>query len=238
MGDAANGRNGERHMIPARLSALWVTLALACCAVALAGGYVLSKPFEHGCAERACQELVRWLDLDQEANLPTWFSTTLWLFAGAIAGAVGAEESKWRWHWFALAALCGFMSLDEASQFHEIFGTMLGDQVSANRFLFYNWIFYGLAMVLAAGAVFLPFLRAIPRSTALRFVLAGAVFVSGAVGLEMIGAASKTGAISLVQGRLWIAQVAVEESLEMAGVILLIRALLLYQKERGRAAIV
>ena len=238
MSDAANSRHGERDMIPARLSALWVTLALACCAVALTGGYVLSKPVEHVCADRACQELVRWLDLDQEANLPTWFSSTLWLVAGAIAGVVGAGESKWRWHWFALGALCAFMSLDEASQFHEIFGTMLGDQVSANRFLFYNWIFYGLAVVLAAGAAFLPFLRAIPRSTALRFVLAGAVFVSGAVGLEMIGAASKTGAISLVHGRLWIAQVAVEESLEMAGVILLVRALLLYQNERGKAEIV
>ena len=59
------------------------------------------------------------------------------------------------------------------------------------------------------------------------------VFVAGAIGVEMVGAASKAGTISLVQGRVWLLQVAVEEGLEKSGVVLLIRALLLHLEGEG-----
>lgn len=178
-----------------------------------------------GCAH--CAEIETYLHLDREANLPSWFSSSLWFLAGGAAAAIAVTAREMVWHWRGLVALCLFLSLDEASMFHETFGEMLGSAVSAGDVLHYNWLFYGIAAVLVVGAAFVPFLRALPRGTAIRIVLAGAIFVSGAIGAEFLGGASRAGAIDLIQGRaLWGLQLMTEEFLEMLGIIMLIHALL------------
>ncbi len=185
-----------------------------------------------------CPEIEVFVHLDGEANLPSWFSSTLWLVAAALAGAVAASRAAGPTglgrSWWGLAALCAFLSLDEAAMVHERFGNRLGGAVSAGDVLYYNWLLYGIAAVAVAGLVFLPFLRALPRGTACRILLAGAVFLSGAIGVEMLGGASRAGAIDLIQGRLaWGLELMVEEFLEMAGIILLIHALLHHLSVQG-----
>ena len=72
---------------------------------------------------------------------------------------------------------------------------------------------------------FLPFLRALPARPAARFVVAGAVYVGSAVGLETVWLARW-----LADGPAgdWVrlGQVALEEGGEMAGVALFVWALL------------
>lgn len=138
-----------------------------------------------GCA--ACDQIETCFHLDREANLPTWFSSSLWLFAGTLSALVAASAREGVWHRRGVAAPCVFLSLDEASMFHERFGSRLGGTVSAKEFLFYNWLLYGIGAVAVVGAFFVPFLRSLPRATALRIVLAAGLFVSGAIGAEMLG---------------------------------------------------
>ena len=73
------------------------------------------------------------------------------------------------------------MAFDEMLEFHE----QLSKLFSLEGVLHFSWIVPAGILVLALGAAYIPFLRALPRRIALRFVLAGAVYVGGAVGMEL-----------------------------------------------------
>ena len=84
------------------------------------------------------------------------------------------------------------------------------------------------AGVAVVGAAFVPFLLPLPRPTARRFLLAGAIYVTGAVGLEILGN-------DMVRERLrhtlqYCLSTTVEEGMEMIGVILFIHTLLHYMR--------
>ena len=94
----------------------------------------------------------------------------------------------------------------------------------------------GALGALAAGAFFLPFLRALPAKLAARFVLAGAVYVGSAVGLEMVAVAMQLGYKAKEGGGYdWptLGLVALEEGGEMAGVALFVWALLGHLRAAG-----
>ncbi|MCK0165938.1 hypothetical protein MWU52_00085 [Jannaschia sp. S6380] len=205
----------------------------------IVASYLVVEWLDGECQEGPCAAVSRFFDLDGEANLPAWFSSMIWLGAGALAALLShsdvPDRRRWRLHWIGIAVISVFLSLDEAALFHERFGSTLGGLVGAERVLFYNWIFYGLAMVALVALIYLPFLLRIDRGTALRMILAGIVFVSGSLGLEMLGAASRVGAISLIEGRMWLVEITLEETLEMLGVILFIHALLFEFQRGGRA---
>ena len=95
-----------------------------------------------------------------------------------------------------------------------------------------TWVVAGALGALAAGVFFLPFLRALPARLAARFVLAGAVYVGSAVGLETV--ATQLG-YHAADGYGWatLGLVALEEGGEMAGVALFIWALLDHLRAAG-----
>ena len=99
--------------------------------------------------------------------------------------------------------------------------------VSGSGFLYYAWVLpYGILVALFL-AVYAGFVRRLPAATRRLFLLAGALYVSGALGFELVEGlyASRAG------GRLFAALITVEECLEMLGVVLFIYALLSYLKE-------
>jgi hypothetical protein len=86
-----------------------------------------------------------------------------------------------------------FLAVDEAAQFHEQlsrFGPHLGgDLAFVNE---RSWVvFYGLLALLVAVA-FLPFLLRLDARNAILIVLAGALYVASAAGLEEVGAWLRT----------------------------------------------
>jgi hypothetical protein len=187
----------------------------------------LSSYFLGGCATAICGKLKEFVHLDREANLPSWISASLWLLAAMAALPIALGQRKDRRYWLGLAILFAFLSLDEAAMFHERFGDAFGAAFSGNDYLFYNWLLYGLVFIAAIGLIYLPFLWHLPRSTRRGLLVAGGVFVGGAIGVEMIGAAVITGAIEPDHlGIFWRLQLMAEEGLEMLGLTLLIRALL------------
>jgi hypothetical protein len=128
-----------------------------------------------------------------------------------------------------LAVIFLGLSADEVAVIHEITIAPLRTALGLGGLLWHAWVVLGAALVVLVGLIYLPFLARLPRATAVRIVMAGLVFVSGGIGLEMIG-----GAMIEAHGRTNLPYVLVmtcEEAAEMAGLILFIRALLLYVRD-------
>jgi hypothetical protein len=80
-----------------------------------------------------------------------------------------------------LAGLFFYLSLDEAIEIHEHLGGFFG----TGGVLYFDWVIPAGAAVLVLGAVYLPFLRRLPARTRARFLLAGALYVGGALLVEL-----------------------------------------------------
>ena len=154
------------------------------------------------------------LDLDEEESFGTWFSATILLYASILAFhaaglARAMDGSLYRW-WIALGLAFGMMSVDEVVGVHELLNTIYGDS---------PWTIVGFIVFIVTGLCFLPFLWHYRWRTSGLLVVAGTIYISGAVGLEHI---SGTDINSLQYNML----TGLEEGLEMAGIILAIYTLL------------
>jgi hypothetical protein len=112
--------------------------------------------------------------------------------------------------WFVLALGFCLMSVDEVVGLHEYINTAFEESM---------WAGLSLGLVAATGLGFLPFLWRYRWRTAGLFLLAGILFVGGAVGVERY---SGTDINSLEYNML----TGIEEGLEMSGVILAIYTVL------------
>jgi len=121
------------------------------------------------------------LSLSYEGNLPSWYASALPLAcAGLLAwSAAGEPHDRGRWRLLALG-FCA-IAVDEAVGFHE----QLSGTFDTSGVLHFDWVIPAGALVLALGLYFLGFLRRLSRETAARFVLAGAIYVTGAVLFEL-----------------------------------------------------
>ncbi|MFO0549174.1 MAG: hypothetical protein U0271_12355 [Polyangiaceae bacterium] len=174
---------------------------------------------------------VPYFSLSYEANFPTWYSSVLLLACAALlalaARAPRADTDPKGAPWWILAAGFTFMSLDEVMSLHELTGTL----VRAHGVLHFSWVIPALVLVGALGLYFIPFLKALPPKTRNRFVAAGAVYVFGAVGMELpLGYwVERYGDSGLGYGLID----ALEEALEILGAQLFLLALLDHVRARG-----
>jgi hypothetical protein len=177
--------------------------------------------------------LVTLFNVDAEHNIPTHFSMLLLLFAALLLAIITVlnrqrnmpHVSKW-----AILA-CGFlfMSFDEAATVHESLVApirpLLGDDGELG-FFYWSWVIPGIVLVLLLGVFFRRFLLDLPYKVRLRFLIAAVIYIGGAIGFELIG-----GRYIELHGdqNLMVSMIAtIEESLEMAGLIYFIWALLQY----------
>ena len=184
--------------------------------------------------------LVPLFNVDAEENLPSFFSVLLLLGAAALLAREAWHASPlgrrtW-WPWALLAAGFTWMAYDEAFSVHErliLPMRALLDGESRGIF-YYGWVAPGLVLVAAVGVVLLPFLRRLPGLTRRRFLLAGGIYLVGALGVEMLGGlrAARHGTLDWPYALI----VTTEEGLEMAGLIVFIRALLLHRRPEVVAA--
>jgi uncharacterized membrane protein YhaH (DUF805 family) len=173
-------------------------------------------------------ELARQFDVAEEGNLTSWASSLL-LLSAALLLAVAARTAKTagdrdaRWWWL----LCGvfvYLSLDESASLHELLIEPVGSATDASGLFHQAWIIVAVPVVVVLGLVLLGFLRRLPSTTRRRFLVAGAVFLAGAVGFEALGgAALDAGLTAHGVNRVL---VSMEETLENLGAALFIGALL------------
>ena len=182
--------------------------------------------------------VARVLDVDAEASLPTTFSVLLWAGLTAVLVVLAVlrrlSGQSWGAH-LALAAVAGLLTLDEGSSLHEELARITGQFVDGGSVPTFEWLLPGVVVVLAVGAVLLRLAREVAPSLRRRLVVAGVVFLAGAVGFEALSGffytvtpvpdlpqdlrGPQTPVYRVLNG--------LEEGLEMAGALLALRAGLL-----------
>ncbi len=169
-------------------------------------------------------------DLGHEPSLPAWFSSVILLLNGAVLLLIGrAKKLKaepFVIHWLALGIIFVALSIDEAVMFHEMIDKAISFAVTTSGFMLFPWVVVGGGFALAVFAAYLRFLFHLPERFAILFVASGALYVGGAVGMEVI-AAGVIDAFGVESIYHTVVQT-IEESLEMAGAILFFHALTEY----------
>lgn len=182
----------------------------------------------------------RLLNMSGEGNLPAWYSASLMLLAGALLAVIAIGKSAgrdpYRAHWWVLSAGFVYMAADEAASIHEMLNRLARVlPIQDEGALGYPWVVVGGSIVLVLAAFFLRFVTRLNPDIRWRVVLSGALFVGGAIGVEMVGA-RLADAQALYTDPLWeergdftsqyMIAVSIEETLELLGIIAFIDALL------------
>jgi hypothetical protein len=171
-------------------------------------------------------------DLSVESNLPTWFSViqlALSALALALVALVQRASDGDARRWWMLSLLFVYLSLDEATDLHGLWIRLVPNQSLLSERSGFDWVIPGVLIVLAVGAYFLPWLWRLPPRTRGLFVLAGALYVTGGLGLEAVGA--------FVADETWrnpayVLTSTAEEALEMLGVLVILYATLAHLANR------
>jgi hypothetical protein len=168
--------------------------------------------------------------VNAEQSIPTLYSTLMLLASALLLAAVartGARRGPAR-PWLVLSLLFCVLAIDEFASLHEDSSSrvqsLLG--VEGGVFLF-AWVIPGALVVAVVAIAFVPFLRSLPPSTRRGFLLAGILFVGGAIGVEMVGSAYLD-AHGGVEDMAYAFLTALEEGLEMTGVAVFVWTLLRY----------
>ncbi len=169
-------------------------------------------------------------DLDGNWNMVVWFSSLTLLLAAALAWWIGKAThasggSRVR-HWYWLAVILTLMAVDAAIDLHGLLNYPMRTYVVSSNTLFFAWVIPGLFFVIVVVAIYLKMVLALPRPVMRRVLTAGAVFVAGAVGMEVASGMS----LSYFIDQPWVYQAcaSLEEVMEMIGVVILIDGFLLH----------
>ena len=170
-----------------------------------------------------------WLDslnMDRELNLPTLFSSSLLLISALLMQRLGHNSNPDATDdWRLLSKIFIFLALDEALQIHEIL-IIPGLRHQVHPALASTWVVPYAALAVILLWRFRSFLGSIPRATATGLLRSGAVYVGGAIGMEMIGSFAVRSSLIRLHSPWYGAITGLEEALELIGIILLIDALM------------
>lgn len=161
-----------------------------------------------------------------ESNIPTWYSALLLFVAAVLAATISIGTTQQKAYWRFMAFVLAYMSLDEAAMLHEIMTVPMRENFQLTGFLYFGWILVGIPLAIIVGAIFIPFLLKLPRYCQLSFVLAGIIYLTGAILVESYSAS--IWAVTEYATLPYHAVSILEELMEMFGVIITIQALLWY----------
>ena len=210
---------------PKRLS-----LAFGSIVAALVTAHVVTETIRFVTGDNFLLGLVPLFSIGSDKNLPTFYSSFAILFCAilltVIARAAGKDRATSVGYWYGMAAVFLFLALDEMLELHEKAIDPLREMFNASGLLYYTWVVpYGIGTLVFA-AVYARFLLRLCRRTRILFVSAGAIYVLGAIGIEMLSGLyfESHGGSNPV----YVALQTVEETLEMAGIVIFIFALAEY----------
>ncbi len=165
--------------------------------------------------------------LSYEKNVPTWYSAGLLLVSGITLALIASVRRRQGaihvGYWWGLSAAFIYISIDETVSIHEYAGRLVE---AGGGFLYYDWVIPGAVVVLTFGLFYIKFLMKLPRWLCNRFILAGCVYVGGAMGVELFLGywTDNYGTHNLGYGLIDL----VEETMEMLGATVFLLALLEY----------
>jgi hypothetical protein len=173
-------------------------------------------------------EYIGMLDLDIEANLPSMYSAAAIAFCSVLIFLIAIDQrrkqARGRVQWMILGFIFLFLVLDEAAAIHEELGDLVQATLDTGGIFYFAWVSPYMLGVLVLGMAFLKFVWQLPGDTRFQFIVAGLLFLTGAVGVELIGSweADRHG----TDTALYTALYTVEEFLEMIAMVVFANALL------------
>lgn len=174
--------------------------------------------------------LVRLFDLDRESNVPTWVTCILLVLVAALLGLTGAHLARagdrWARHWTALGWIFALMSLDEMAGIHERVGKMLAGVIHVEHWIRFVWPIPAVVLLIVLFLVYRPWFAALDRATRRGILGAAAVYLLGALGVEVVGGAYWARGGPRTLDVIYASITTVEETLEMAGLLLFVRVFL------------
>jgi hypothetical protein len=165
---------------------------------------------------------IRIVNLDAENSLPAWFSSFLLLLCSVqlafITKAKSQKNESFVKHWAFLAIFFFLMSIDESASIHELVVRPLRNAFDLGGIFYFSWVIPAFFVVVAIAIAYIPFFLHLPRKTALLFILAGGLYVGGALGIELVGGyfAEKYGEHHPV----YILAAVIEETFEITGLLI------------------
>lgn len=220
---------GRLNRAPVRSVPTPVRVLFACEAL-LGALYVVDWALGH-----PSDQISHIVNLDGEANLPTWFSSMQLFGLGILLASSARWTTRWRdrstWPALAAALLCVAMSCEEVTQVHEWFAgrgerLLLGESRKVVRAILPNtgvWMFFfAPPFILASAILWRRFRRTLEGQPAVarKYLLGFSIYVFSVFGLEFAANFVTRGAASDIIAT------AGEELGEMAGVTILIWATL------------
>jgi len=145
---------------------------------------------EHG--YRLFRAYTTMFTVNAEGVIPTMYSTTTLLFCSVLLTTIGLAERKEghatdSLYWLGLGLVFLFLSMDEAFEIHERFTQPVRTALSTTGLFYFAWVIpYGILLVIFVS-VYSRFLWRLPSRTRLLFVIAGGIYVTGAIGFELLG---------------------------------------------------
>lgn len=175
-------------------------------------------------------------NFNAEKNIPSTFSSLLHLFASLLLSLVGFSRlniNTSKAFWFFLSFIFLFLSLDELLRIHEkITGPFSGLMADTGAFI-YSWtLYYGIGLLIL-GVLLLKPLIALPDKTRNQFIIAGGIFVFGAIGMENLAGryihSNSIAPADIITHPDILIFSTLEETMEMMGVVFFIYAVLRFK---------
>jgi hypothetical protein len=203
------------------LGALYLTLGV------LFAGSLAVHGIGHATGRWGLGGLSNLFNLDSDQGAPTWFNSLLlfllFTLTWLIAHFPHPASARLRVRWKFLGIVFLLMSVDEVAMVHEAIGRAIGTRFELTGYLYFPFLIPGLILAGALFIAYVPFLRTLPRDTAIGMAAAGAIYLSGAA---LVEALSANRYYHLQQHDLvYRFLVNIEEVLEMTGLLVLFKVL-------------
>ncbi|WP_135848358.1 hypothetical protein [Serinibacter arcticus] len=171
-------------------------------------------------------------DVGREHNVATWYSAGLWLLLAVASIAIALARPQRPRSWWFIAVVATLASADEYLELHERLDGPAQSLATALPFdLWFTWVLVGLPIAVVVAAVLLRAVLSLPAASRLGIVVAGTLFVLGAVGVETVNGSILERNDGIVTNA-YLYGTMVEEVLEMAAVGLALASVLALVQHR------
>ena len=161
--------------------------------------------------------------LDHEKNAPTFVNFVLLvaisIFAAWIARRAVVEARAFALHWVGISALFLLLAFDEAASVHELLIKPMHALFDLGGAFLFAWTIPALGVVAVLGLLYARFILAQAPRVRWLMIASAAIYLGGALGVEMAGSAIYADNADLF-GPAFAVAVTIEETLEMMGLVL------------------
>ena len=167
-------------------------------------------------------------DPNREQSIPKFYSSVVLLMCSGLLSIIAAAKKGDILHshlyLLGLAIIFFFFAIAKNSSIHEYLVAPIQTALNMSKFQIYVWL-YGI-MAVMFPVLYLKFFLSLPRKAKILLAVGGITFMIGAFGFDLVVAYA--GRLIDHQSVTYLGLAALEDILEMGGIIIFVYGLLLY----------